>query len=372
MSSIQASPLSVYSENASAPRLFTPFKIRDITLPNRIVVSPMCQYSAENGFANDWHLVHLGSRVIGGAAAVMVEATAVEPRGRISPGDVGLWSDPHIEPLERIARFAKRHGAVPAIQLAHAGRKASTAAPWQGGKPLSESEDGWQPVAPSPIPFDKGYPVPAELSKEDIRQITAEFAAAARRALDAGFQIVELHAAHGYLLHEFLSPLSNRRRDEYGGAFDNRIRFVLEVVNAVRRQWPERLPLFLRISATDYADGGWAIDDSVRLARAVAPLGVDLIDCSSGGLVPHVRIPVGPGYQVAFAAQVRREAEVPTGAVGMITDPQQAEDVLESGSADLVILAREFLREPYWPMKAAEALGVTAAVPVQYQRAFAK
>lgn len=332
----------------------------------------MCQYSAEDGFANDWHLVHLGSRVIGGAGTVIVEATAVEDRGRISPGDLGLWSDPHIEPLARIARFARQHGSVPAIQLAHAGRKASTAAPWLGGKPLPEAQDGWQPVAPSAIPFDAGYSVPSELSVSEIHSIVQAFAAAARRSLDAGFEIIELHGAHGYLMNEFLSPLSNRRTDEYGGTFENRIRFALEVIAAVRKQWPERLPLFLRISATDYAEGGWTIEDSVRLARAVTPLGVDLVDCSSGGLVPHVRIPVSPGYQVPFARQVRRDAGIPTGAVGMITDPKQAEEILESQSADLVILAREFLREPYWPVKAAEALGADYAVPVQYQRAFAR
>lgn len=370
MSSLQAPPVTLETTGGAGPRLFAPLKIREITLPNRIVVSPMCQYSAEDGFANDWHLVHLGSRVIGGAGTVIVEATAVEPRGRISPADLGLWSDPHIEPLARIAHFARKHGAVPAIQLAHAGRKASTAAPWLGGKPVPQSQDGWQPVAPSPIPFDAAYPVPTELTRSDIRGVVDAFAVAARRSLDAAFQIVEIHAAHGYLLHQFLSPLSNQRTDDYGGRFENRIRLVLEVVRAVRKQWPERLPLLLRISATDYAEGGWTVADSVALAREVAPLGVDLIDCSSGGLVPYVRIPVGPGYQVPFAAQIRREAGVATGAVGMITDPQQAENVLESQSGDVVILAREFLREPYWPIKAAEALGAPAAVPVQYQRAF--
>lgn len=372
MSTLQAAPVSVSNTGHTGPLLFTPLKIRDITLPNRIVVSPMCQYSAQDGFANDWHLVHLGSRVIGGAGTVVVEATAVEPRGRISPADVGLWSDQHIQALARIARFARQYGSVPAIQLAHAGRKGSTAAPWLGGRPVPESEGGWRSVAPSPISFDQGYPVPEELTVTEIRTIINAFAAAARRALDAGFEIIELHAAHGYLIHEFLSPLSNHRTDEYGGSFENRIRFVLEIVAAIRKEWPDRLPLFIRVSASDYAEGGWSIEDSVQLARLVAPLGVDLIDCSSGGLLPHIRIPVGPGYQVPFAEQIRRETGIRAGAVGMITNPEQAEEILESDLADLVILAREFLREPYWPVKAAEALGAEYAVPVQYQRAFSK
>jgi 2,4-dienoyl-CoA reductase-like NADH-dependent reductase (Old Yellow Enzyme family) len=352
--------------------LFSPLKLRDVTLPNRVVVSPMCQYSAEEGFANDWHLVHLGSRAIGGAGTVTVEATAVEARGRISPADLGIWSDQHIEPLARISRFLKQHGSVPAIQLAHAGRKAATSEPWLGGRPLLDAEDSWQPVAPSPIAFDNGYAVPAELSVADIQQITNCFADAARRSRAAGFEIIELHAAHGYLLNQFLSPLSNHRTDTYGGSFENRTRFPLEVIRAVRGVWPECFPLFLRISSTDWAAGGWTIEDSVRFARLVHPLGVDLIDCSSGGLVPRVPIPVAAGYQVGFADQIHREAGILTGAVGMISDPAQAEAVLQADSAALVIMAREFLREPYWPIRAAQALGVDPVIPVQYQRAFSR
>lgn len=371
MSTLQA-PETLSAPTGGSPKLFSPLTIRGITMLNRIVVSPMCQYSAEDGFANDWHLVHLGSRAVGGAGTVIVEATAVEARGRISPADLGIWSDAHIEQLARISRFCKQNGAVPAIQIAHAGRKASTAAPWLGGAPVPESDGGWQPVAPSAIAFDNRSPVPAELTTAEIQQMVRLFADAAQRALYAGFDVIELHGAHGYLLHEFLSPLSNKRTDEYGGAFENRIRFALEVTKAVRAVWPERLPLFLRISATDWADGGWTAEDSVRLARAVAPLGIDLIDCSSGALVPHVRIPVGPGYQVPFAEQIRRETGIATGAVGMITDPKQAEAIIANGAADLVILAREFLREPYWPIKAAEALGAEAVIRPQYGRAFSR
>jgi 2,4-dienoyl-CoA reductase-like NADH-dependent reductase (Old Yellow Enzyme family) len=352
--------------------LFSPLKLRSLTLPNRVVVSPMCQYSAEEGFANDWHLVHLGSRAIGGAGTVIVEATAVEARGRISQADLGIWSDQHIEPLARIARFLKQHGSIPAIQLAHAGRKAATSEPWLGGRPLLDAEDSWQPVAPSPIPFDNGYAVPAELSIADIQQITKAFVDAAGRSREAGFEIIELHAAHGYLLNQFLSPLSNQRTDEYGGSFENRTRLPLEVIQAVRNVWPECFPLFLRVSSTDWAPGGWTIGDSVRFAKLVQPLGVDLIDCSSGGLAPGVRIPVGAGYQIGFAEQIHREAGILTGAVGMISDPAQAEAVLQADSAALVIMAREFLREPYWPIKAAQALGVDPVIPVQYQRAFSR
>jgi 2,4-dienoyl-CoA reductase-like NADH-dependent reductase (Old Yellow Enzyme family) len=330
----------------------------------------MCQYSAQDGLANDWHLVHLGSRAVGGAGTVIVEATAVEARGRISPGDMGIWSDRHMEPLARIARFVKGQGAIPGIQLAHAGRKASTKAPWLGGGPVDAAE-AWETVAPSAIPFDKEYPVPAALAPAEIHNIVEEFATAAGRALAAGFEMVELHGAHGYLMHQFLSPLSNRRTDEYGGSLQNRMRFAVEITQAVRRVWPERLPLFFRISATDWAEGGWTPEDSVELVRAVAPLGVDLIDCSSGGAIPRVKIPVGPGYQVQFAARIRRETGVHTGAVGMITEARQAEGIVAAGEADLVILAREFLREPYWPMKAAAALGDEKHVPPQYQRAFA-
>ena len=352
--------------------LFTPLRIRDVTLPNRIVVSPMCQYSCEDGFANDWHLVHLGSRAVGGAALVMAEATAVEARGRISPWDLGIWKDEHVEPLARIAKFIKQQGAVPGIQLAHAGRKASTDTPWRGSKPLMPSQGGWRAVAPSEIPFDEGYPAPSELVAHEIREIENAFAAAAKRALQAGFEVVELHGAHGYLMHEFFSPLSNRRGDEYGGSFENRIRFVVETVKTVRAVWPERLPVFLRISATDWVEGGWTPDDSVNLARAVKPHGVDLIDCSSGANAPKLKIPLHPGYQVPFAEKVRREAGILTGAVGLITDPDQADSTIREGKADLVLLAREFLREPYWTIKAAHNLGQEARIPIQYARAFPK
>lgn len=378
MSTLQAPVAAAHSrptEDAgktaiAQPGLFTPFTLRGITLPNRIVVSPMCQYSAEDGFANDWHLVHLGSRAVGGAGTVIVEATAVEAPGRISPGDLGIWSDAHIESLQRITRFLKQNGAVPAIQLAHAGRKASTSAPWLGGQTVPESEGGWQPVSPSPVPFSDQSPVPRELTVAEIKNTVDSFAAAAIRSLHAGFEIIELHGAHGYLINEFLSPLVNQRTDEYGGPFENRTRFVREVIEAVRRVWPERLPLFLRISATDWAEGGWTVDDSVRLTKAVAPLGVDLVDCSSGAVVSNAHVKTGPGYQVPFAEQVRRETGVPTGAVGMITEPAQAEAILRREQADLVIVAREFLREPYWALKAADALGAATHIPVQYQRAF--
>jgi len=351
--------------------LFEPLQIRDIQLRNRVLVSPMCQYSCVDGFANDWHLVHLGSRAVGGAGAIIVEATAVEAVGRISPGDMGLWKDQQIEPLTRITRFIKQQGSVPGIQIAHAGRKASTDAPWRGGKPLLTTEqDGWQPVAPSPLAFDAGYPVPRELTIEEIRGIVRAFANTAKRAVDAGFELLELHNAHGYLAHEFLSPISNKRTDQYGGSLENRMRFSLAVVDAVREVWPERLPLFLRISASDWTEGGWIADDSVALAEAVKERGVDLIDCSSGGNVPKATIPLGPGYQVPFAAKVKKEAGIMTGAVGMITEAEQANAIIQNGQADVVLLAREFLREPYWPLKAAKKLGATVHVAEQYGRAF--
>lgn len=367
--STHAAPAQPTGET-SAAQLFTPLQIRGIEFSNRVVVSPMCQYSSIDGFANDWHLVHLGSRAIGGAALVIAEATAVEPRGRISPWDLGIWKDEHIAPLARIVGFLKEHGAVPGIQLAHAGRKASTDVPWRGGQTVPPSEGGWQPVAPSPIPFSPESPVPAELSIAEIRDLVASFAAAAERSVQAGFEVIELHGAHGYLMHEFLSPLSNQRTDAYGGSLENRMRFMLEVATAVRRVWPAHLPLFLRISATDWAEGGWDIDQSVKLARAVQLLGVDLIDCSSGGTLARVSIPSDPGYQVPFAERIRRETGILTGAVGLITDPEQAEEIVSSGSADLVLLAREFLREPYWPIKAAQELGVQIPLAEQYRRAF--
>jgi 2,4-dienoyl-CoA reductase-like NADH-dependent reductase (Old Yellow Enzyme family) len=330
----------------------------------------MCQYSSEDGFANDWHLVHLGSRAAGGAGLVIMEASAVEARGRISPQDQGIWKDDHIAFLARIAAFVRQQGAVAAIQLAHAGRKASTRRPWDGPGLVPLDIGGWQPVAPSALPFQPGDPAPAELSRAEIAGLAEAFAAAARRALAAGFQVVELHFAHGYLVHEFLSPLSNRRTDEYGGSFDNRIRFALETARAVRAVWPDSLPLLVRISASDWVEGGWDIGESVELARRLHALGVDLIDCSSGGLAPQQKIPLGPGYQVPFAARIRQEAEVPTAAVGMINTPQQADEIVRTGKADLVLLAREFLRDPYFPLHAAKALGEAVQPPVQYGRAF--
>jgi 2,4-dienoyl-CoA reductase-like NADH-dependent reductase (Old Yellow Enzyme family) len=352
--------------------LFSPLTIRGLTLRNHIGVSPMCQYSCEDGFATDWHLVHLGSRAIGGAALVSTEATAVAARARISPADLGIWKDEHIAPLARIAAFLKEHGSVAAIQLAHAGRKASTRRPWEGGSQIPVSGGGWQPDAPSPMPFRPDEAPPGELSREAIRGVADSFRAAAERALRAGFQVAEIHGAHGYLLHEFLSPLSNFRNDEYGGSFENRIRIVLEVADAVRTVWSENLPLFLRISCTDWVDGGWTIEQSVELARRVKQLGVDVIDCSSGGSVPTAQIPLAPGYQVPFAARIRREAEILTAAVGLITTPDQADAIVRSGSADLVLLAREFLRDPYFGLHAARALGEPVAVPIQYGRAFPK
>jgi 2,4-dienoyl-CoA reductase-like NADH-dependent reductase (Old Yellow Enzyme family) len=350
--------------------LFSPLPIRDLTLRNRIVVSPMCQYSSQDGFANDWHLVHLGSRAVGGAGLVFTEATAVTPNGRISPVDLGIWKDDHIETLSRITRFVKEQGAVSGIQLAHAGRKASTSPPWTGGASVGEEAGGWRPVAPSEVAFDDDHRVPKALSEAGIAEVVQAFGKAARRSLEAGFQVIEIHAAHGYLLHEFLSPLSNRRTDRYGGSFENRARILVEVVEAVRGVWPERLPLFVRISATDWAEDGWDLDQSAELARVLKPLGVDLIDCSSGGLVPRVTIPIGAGYQVSFAERIKKEAHMMTGAVGLITAPEQADQIVRNGQADLVILARELLRDPYWPNRAAVKLHQDAAVPDQYARAW--
>jgi len=352
------------------PDLFSPLTIRSVTFRNRIAVSPMCEYSSEDGFADDWHLVHLGCRAVGGAGLVLTEAAAVEPRGRISPADLGVWKDEHIEMLARIARFIRRQGAAPGIQLAHAGRKGSTRTPWEGGAPIAESEGGWQTVAPSPIPFRPQEPAPAELSKSEIQSIVEAFAAAARRAAEAGFQVVEIHAAHGYLINEFLSPLSNRRTDAYGGSFEGRIRFALEVAAAVRAAWSDDLPLFMRISAIDWVADGWQIEDSVELARHLRPLGVDLVDCSSGALVPYAKIEAGPGYQVPFAERVRRETGILTGAVGLITAASQADAIIRREQADVVLLARELLRDPYWPLHAAKALGIEPKPPKQYGRAF--
>ncbi|MBI2833804.1 MAG: NADH:flavin oxidoreductase/NADH oxidase [Acidobacteria bacterium] len=350
--------------------LFDPLCIRGVRFANRVFVSPMCEYSGLDGCANDWHLVHLGSRAVGGAGLVLTEATAVLPEGRISPQDLGIWRDDHIEPLARIVRFVHQQGGVAAVQLAHAGRKASTYRPWEGHGTVPEDAGGWKKVvAPSALAFADGYSMPEALTSEGIQKIVAAFGAAARRAREAGFRVIEIHAAHGYLIHEFLSPLSNDRQDEYGGSFENRTRLLRDVVVAVRSAWPERAPLFVRISSTDWVDGGWDLQQSIGLARALRKLGVDLIDCSSGGIVAHAKVPVGPGYQTAFAAEIRREADIMTGAVGMITSSVQAEHIIATRQADAVIMARELLRDPYWPLRAARELGQPIAWPVQYLRA---
>jgi len=350
--------------------LFAPLALRSQVLRNRIAVSPMCQYSAVDGRATDWHFVHLGARAVGGAALVLAEATAVEARGRISPADLGLWDDAQIEPLRRIASFLEAHGAVPGVQLAHAGRKASTATPWEGGGPLAARHGGWSVVGASPLAFAEGSLIPEPLDAGGLHAVVRAFAAAARRAHAAGFRAVEIHAAHGYLLHSFLSPLSNRRTDAYGGTFEGRTRLLLEVVEAVRAAWPEELPLLVRLSATDWVDGGWDVDQSAALARSLGPLGVDLVDCSSGGLVPGAAVPLAPGYQVPFAERIRREAGILTGAVGLITEPAQADEIVRAGRADLVLLARQLLREPNWPLRAARELGRDDAPwPRQYLRA---
>ncbi|HVU34694.1 MAG TPA: NADH:flavin oxidoreductase/NADH oxidase [Opitutaceae bacterium] len=354
--------------------LFAPLTIKSVTLRNRIGVSPMCMYSSEDGVATDWHLVHLGARAAGGAGLVIAEATAVVPEGRITPGDAGIWAEKHVEPIARINRFIKAHGAIPGIQLAHAGRKASAARPWEGGAHLTDAQGGWPTVAPSAVPFGGELnKVPHELSTDEIARIHGEFAAAAKRALAAGVEWVELHCAHGYLGHEFLSPISNRRTDRYGGSFENRIRFVLELTRAVRGVWPERLPLTVRVSCSDWLEGGWTIDETVELAKKLKAAGVDLIDCSSGGSSETARIPVGAGYQVPFSARIRREAGLPTAAVGMITDPMQADQVVRNGEADVILMAREFLRDPNWPLRAARALHVKPPQhpPAQYGRAWA-
>ena len=349
--------------------LFSEWKLRGVTLPNRIGVSPMCQYSSADGFANDWHFAHLAARAVGGAGVVFTEAAAVTPEGRISPEDLGVWSDKHFEPLERITRFIDGQGAVAGIQLAHAGRKGSTFRPWSGAGAVAEAAGGWRPVAPSGLAFASNYPQPQELTAERIGALQKAFATAAARAYAAGFRLIEIHAAHGYLAHEFLSPLSNRRTDAYGGSFENRTRFLRETVAAVRKALPERCPLFVRISSTDWTEGGWDIDQSVELARLLKDLGVDAIDSSSGGNVEKAEIPIGPGYQVPFAARIRREAGIATAAVGMITSPAQADQIVRNGEADMVLLARELLRDPNWPLHAAEALGQTVSWPAQYLRA---
>ncbi|MES2573354.1 MAG: NADH:flavin oxidoreductase/NADH oxidase [Bacteroidota bacterium] len=351
-----------------ASKLFSPLQIKSLTFKNRIIISPMCQYSSKDGFANDWHLVHLGSRASGGAALIIQEATSVSLEGRISPSDMGLWNDEHIEKLKAINQFIFSQNAIPGIQLAHAGRKASMSEPWNGNKRLDKSNGGWQPVAPSAVSNHSNEEPPIALDKTGIQKVISDFKLATQRAMKAGFQVVEIHAAHGYLLHQFLSPLSNLRTDEYGGSFENRIRLVLEILEAVQSEWSKDLPLFVRISATDWAEGGWNIEESVQLSKILKEKGVDLIDVSSGGLVSHQQIPVGPGYQVPFAERIKQETGVLTGAVGLITEANQAEEIVASGKADLVLFARESLRNPNLALNFAKELGVDVPWPKQYER----
>jgi 2,4-dienoyl-CoA reductase-like NADH-dependent reductase (Old Yellow Enzyme family) len=353
------------------PHLFEPLRLREVTCANRLFVSPMCQYSSVDGFANDWHFVHLASRAVGGAGLVFTEASAVAADGRISPEDLGIWDDGHVAGLSRIVRFVHGQAGKAGTQLAHAGRKASTKRPWDGGRLVAPEDGGWTPVGPTAEPFADGYPEPRALALGEIPAVVLSFRDAARRAVDAGFDVVELHGAHGYLIHEFLSPLSNHRADAYGGSFDNRIRLCLEIVDGVREVWPERLPLFVRLSATDWTEGGWDIEQSVELARRLRQRGVDLVDCSSGGNVAQAQIPLGPGYQVSFAAQIKREAGIATSAVGLITTPAQADAIVRGGEADAVMLAREMLRDPYFPLRAARELGQQVPWPAQYVRAAA-
>ena len=351
------------------PTLFSPFTLRALTMRNRIGVSPMCQYTSIDGFADDWHLVHLGAFATGGAGLVISEATAVVPEGRISPQDLGIWCDEHIPMLRRITSFIHAHGAVAGIQLAHAGRKASTKRPWDGSGMVPPDQGGWRVKAPSAVAFSPEYPQPEAMTLDEIERLIEAFGVAAQRALEAGFKVAELHAAHGYLFHEFMSPLSNTRTDAYGGAFENRIRLLCDVTRTVRAIWPDTWPVFVRISATDWADGGWTVEESVALAKVLATLGVDLVDVSSGGLAVHQQIPVGPGFQVPFASRVKREGGIPTAAVGLITEPQQANDIIANGDADMVLLARELLRNPRWPLEAATVLGEAGPWPDQYLRA---
>lgn len=370
ISMARASGKRAFGISYSMSTLFTPLTLRGLTLRNRVGVSPMCQYSSTDGFSNDWHFVHLGGFATGGAGLVFTEATAVVPEGRISPQDLGIWDDAHVEGLRRITAFVRSQGAAVGIQLAHAGRKASTKRPWEGSGVVKPVDGGWENVmAPSVVPFSETYPTPHALSLDGIARVVEAFREAARRALMAGFQVAEIHAAHGYLLHEFLSPLSNQRTDDYGGPFANRARLTLEVSAAVRAVWPDDAPVFVRISATDWADGGWNVDESVQLAAQLKTIGVDVVDCSSGGLAAHQKIEVGPGYQVPFARRVRHEAGIATAAVGLITQPEQAEAIVRDGDADLVLLARELLRNPRWPLLAAHALGAVGPWPSQYVRA---
>jgi 2,4-dienoyl-CoA reductase-like NADH-dependent reductase (Old Yellow Enzyme family) len=352
------------------PHLFSPLKIKNIELKNRIVVSPMCQYSSVDGFANNWHLVHLGARAVGGAALIITEATAVSPEGRISPADLGIWKDEHIEKLKEITTFIEEQGAFAGVQLAHAGRKASHATPWEGGKQIQpDEENGWLTVAPSALAFSRSETAPLELDKPGIEKVIADFKAAAVRAITAGFKIIELHGAHGYLINEFLSPHSNNRTDEYGGSFENRSRFLLEVIDAVNEVWPADFPLFVRLSTTDWTEGAWTIEDSIALAKVLKEKGVDLIDSSTGGNVAGAQIPLKPGYQVEFAEAIKNNTDILTGAVGLITEAKQANGVIETGQADLVFLARELLRDPHFPLRAAHELGYDVKWPEQYERA---
>ena len=350
-------------------KLLSPLSIKSVTLKNRIVVSPMCQYSSVDGFANDWHLVHLGSRAVGGASLIIQEATAVSPEGRITPADLGIYKDEHIEKLQSINRFIHQHDSVAGIQLAHAGRKASCATPGNGSKQLNPNAGGWKTVSSSAIGLNPEDDAPQTLDIDGIKKIISDFKSAVKRAVQAGYQVVEIHAAHGYLVHQFLSPLSNHRTDNYGGSFENRIRLLLEIISAVQEVWPQNLPLLVRISATDWAEGGWNIEEAVKLSALLKQAGVDLIDCSSGGLVPYAKIPFGPGYQVAFAERIKKETGILTGAVGMITEAQQAEDILANGQADLILIARASLRDPYFALHAARILGDDITWPLQYQRA---
>jgi 2,4-dienoyl-CoA reductase-like NADH-dependent reductase (Old Yellow Enzyme family) len=360
---------SCYHCRTAMSHLFTPIRLRGVECRNRVFVSPMCQYSSRDGFPSDWHLVHLGSRAVGGAGLVMTEATAVTPEGRISADDLGIWSDEHAAALAPIAAFVSAQGAVPGIQLAHAGRKASTAAPWTGGAPVARADGGWEVRGPSPLAFGSGYQVPHALTPAEIDALVERFAEAAARAASAGFRVAEIHSAHGYLLHQFLSPLSNQRTDEFGGSFDNRVRFPLLVARRDRAAWPAARPLLVRLSATDWVAGGWTLDESIELSRRFKVEGVDMIDCSSGGLVPGAKIPAGPGYQTPFAAAIRAQAGIATGAVGLVTSPEQAEQIVATGGADAVLLARELLRNPYWPLMAARRLGADVPWPRQYERA---
>lgn len=352
------------------PHLFSPLRIKGIEFKNRLAVSPMCEYSSEDGFANDWHLVHLGSRAVGGAALVLTEATAVAPEGRITYADLGIYKDEHVEKLKHITGFIHQHGAFAGIQLAHAGRKASHEIPWLGGKQIPPGKpNGWHAMAPSALPFTDGEKEPLELDKAGIKKIKDDFKAAAGRALEAGFDVIEIHGAHGYLLHEFLSPLSNHREDKYGGSFENRIRLLIEIIESVKVVWPDEKPLFVRISASDWTEGGWTAEDSAELAKILMQKGVDLVDCSSGGNVATAKIPLKPGYQVEFAEKVKKEAGILTGAVGLITEPKQANEIIQSGQADMVLMAREMLRDPYFPLRAAHELGHEIKWPSQYERA---